>query len=164
MGGDKFTIEQEVADALLDVGVRIPLKTFHFPLRKKPVQIRLTMKRPRLGTQIRIARLYLAMGVTYEQYNRYNTHQRLQFLAEHGAKISRMVALTVCRGAIAGWLFSELMAWFLRWVVEDIYMEAAYERFVILLGTKSFESIIKSAEEKNPLTPLNVSHNERKGS
>jgi hypothetical protein len=163
MDGGKFTIEQEVADALLDVGVRIPLKTFRFPLRKKPVQVRITMKRPRLGTQIRIARLYLALGVTSEQYSRYNTHQRLQFLAEHGAEISRMVALTVCRGMLSGYLFSSALAWFLRWAVEDIYLEAAYEKFVTLLGTKSFKNIIKSAEEKNPLTPLNVSH-ERKRS
>jgi hypothetical protein len=162
MEGDKFTIEQEVADALLDVGVSIPLKTFRFPFQKKPVQIRVTMKRPRMGTQIRITRLYLAMGVTSEQYSSYGTHQKLQFLAEHGAKISRMVALTVCRGMFSGYLFSGAVAWFLRWEVEDIYMEAAYEKFVALLGTRSFKNIIKSAEEKNPLIPL-LSH-ERKRS
>ena len=154
----KFQIEPEVADALLDVGVRIPLKTFHFPFRKKPVQLRITLKRPKLGTQIRIARLYLKMGVTYEQYNSYGTDQKLRFLAEHGAKISRMVALTVCRDAVSGLLFSAVVAWFLRWTVEDVYMEAAYEKFVLLLGTKSFGDIIRSAEATNPLTPLNQSH------
>jgi len=159
----KFQVEPEVADALLDLGVSIPLKTFRIPFRKKPVQLRITMKRPKLGTQIRIARLYLKMGVTYEEYTSYNTEQKLRFLAEHGAKISRMVALTVCRGVISGYLFSAVAAWFLRWTVEDVYMEAAYEKFVLLLGTKSFGNIIKSAEATNPLTPLNMSH-KRKGS
>lgn len=154
----KFQIEPEVADALLDVGVRIPLKTFRIPFRKKPVQFRITLKRPKLGTQIRIAWLYLKMGVTYEQYKTYNTDQKLRFLAEHGAKVSRMVALTVCRGLVSGYLFSGIAAWFLRHAVEDIYMEAAYEKFVALLGTKSFGNIIRSAQATNPLTPLNLSH------
>ncbi len=153
----KFQIEPEVADALLDIGVRIPLKTFYFPFRKKPVKLRITLKRPQLGTQIRIARLYLKMGVTYEQYKSYGTDQKLRFLAEHGAKVSRMVALTVCRGLVSGYLFSRVVAWFLRHAVEDIYMEAAYEKFVALLGTKSFGNIIRSAETTNPLTPLNMS-------
>jgi hypothetical protein len=155
----KLQIEPEVADALLDVGVRIPLKTFHF--RKEPVQLRITMRRPRLGTQIRIARLYLETGVTYDQYKAYGTDGKLRFIAEHAAKISRMVALTVCRGMISGYLFSGLVAWFLRWAVDDIYMEAAYEKFVFLLGTKSFGNTIRSAEMTNPLNPLNMSHDEK---
>jgi hypothetical protein len=154
----KFQIEPEVADALLDVGVRIPLKTFHFPFRKKPVKIRITMKRPRMGTQIRIARLYLEMGVTYDQYKAFGIDGKLRFMAEHAAKISRMVALTVCRGIVSGYLFSGLVAWFFRWTVDDIYMEAAYEKFVSLLGTRSFENTIRSTETTNPLNPLNMSH------
>jgi hypothetical protein len=154
----KFQIESEVADALLDVGVRIPLKTFHFPFRKEPVQLRITMRRPRLGTQIRIARLYLEMGVTCDQYKACGTDGKLRFMAEHAAKISRMVALTVCRGIVSGYLFSGVVAWFFRWAVDDIYMDAAYEKFVFLLGTKSFENTIRSAEMTNPLNPLNMSH------
>ena len=64
---NKQDLEPQVAEALLDVGVSIPLRSFRLPFRKKPVQIRLTMKRPKLGTQIRIARLYLKMDVTYEK-------------------------------------------------------------------------------------------------
>jgi hypothetical protein len=164
MSGDKFTVEPQVADALLDVGVRIPLKTFHIPFRKKPVQLRVTMKRPCLGTQIRIARLYLETGVTCDELAAYNKKKQMRFMAEHGAKISGMIALTVCRGLVSGYLFSGFVAWFLRWFVEDIYLEAACEKFVSLLGTKSFENTIKSAETTNPLTPLNVSQKRRKGS
>ncbi|MDR0505449.1 MAG: hypothetical protein LBH32_01340 [Dysgonamonadaceae bacterium] len=159
----KTNIEAQVADALLDVGVRIPLKTFHFPFRKKPVQLRVTLKRPCLGTQIRIARLYLEMDVTCDELAAYNKEKQMHFMSEHGAKVSRMIALTICRGLVSGYLFSGIVAWFLRWFVENIYMEAAYERFVSLLGTTSFENIIKSAEMTNPLKPLNLSQ-KRKGS
>lgn len=161
---DKFQLEPQVADALLDVGVRIPLKTFRIPFRKKPVQMRVTLKRPCLGTQIRIARLYLEMGVTYDELAAYNKEKQMHFMSEHGVKISRIIALTICRGFVSGYLFSSIVAWFLRWFVENIYMEAAYENFVSLLGTKSFENTIRSAETTNPLTPLNLSQKRRKGS
>jgi len=161
---NKFQLEPQVADALLDVGVRIPLKTFHLPFQKKPVQLRVTLKRPCLGTQIRIARLYLEMGVTYDELAVFNKDKQMLFMSEHGAKVSRIIALTACRGLISSYLFSGIVAWFLRWFVEDIYMETAYEKFVSLLGTKSFENTIRSAEMTNPLTPLNVSQKRRKGS
>ena len=56
-------IEIEAAEALLDIGVSLPF--FKIPFTRKVV--RLTMRRPCLGGQIRLARLYLQTGVTYER-------------------------------------------------------------------------------------------------
>ena len=42
-------IQMEGADALLDAGVTIPLMRLRLPFRKKPIEIRLTMKRPCLS-------------------------------------------------------------------------------------------------------------------
>ena len=39
-------IEMECADALLDSGVSVPLKRWKFPWLKRPVEVRVTMKRP----------------------------------------------------------------------------------------------------------------------
>jgi hypothetical protein len=158
----KMQIEPQVADALLDVGVRIPLKTFHLPFRKKPVKLRIVMKRPQMGTQIRIARLYLKIGVTYAQLCSFNKEQQMLFMDEHGKDVSRIIALTICRGLVTGYLFSGIVAWMFRWFVEDIYMEAAYEKFASLLGTKSFENTIKSVEMTNPLNPLNLSQTKKR--
>lgn len=36
-------IQQEAAEALLNVGVSLPLKEFRLPFRKKPVVLRVTM-------------------------------------------------------------------------------------------------------------------------
>lgn len=162
MATDNFNIEPMVADALLDVGASIPLKTIQIPFFKKPVKLRVTMKRPCLGNQIRIAKLYLAMGVTCESLQSSGRDGNIRLMAKHGAKISQMVALTLCRGYITGWLLARPVAWMLRWFVEDVYMEAAYEQFVLLLGTRSFGNIIKSAEMTNPLSPLNVSHKRKR--
>ncbi|WP_289771951.1 MULTISPECIES: hypothetical protein [Bacteroides] len=160
---NKQDVEPQVAEALLDVGVSIPLWRFHLPFRKKPVQLRMTMKRPKLGTQLRIARLYLKIGVTYEKMRDFTKEEQMSFMVEHGHDVCRMIALTICRGRYSGLLLSPLVSWILLWWVDDVYLQAACTRFVSLLGTKSFENIIRSAEKTNPTVPLNQSQ-QKKGS
>lgn len=160
---NKQDVEPQVAEALLDVGVSIPLWRFHLPFRKKPVQLRMTMKRPKLGTQLRIARLYLKIGVTYEKMRDFTKEEQMSFMVEHGHDVCRMIAFTICRGRYSGLLLSPLVSWILLWWVDDVYLQAACTRFVSLLGTKSFENIIRSAEKTNPTVPLNQSQ-QKKGS
>ena len=95
-------IEIEAAEALLDIGVSLPF--FKIPFTRKVV--RLTMRRPCLGGQIRLARLYLQTGVTYERMLEFTKHEELAYMALHGRRVSKMVALTICRGAFSTWLFS----------------------------------------------------------
>ena len=156
----KKNVEIEAAEALLDVGVSLPFLRFKIPFRKKPVSIRVTMKRPCLGSQIRIAKLYLV--ITYEEMEQFNKHEEMAFLAIHGKRVSKMVALTICRGAISGLLFSGIVAWLLRWFVPDKYLQGANQRFITLLGTKSFMRIIESVQISNPLKPRESQ--KRKGS
>lgn len=158
----KKNVEIEAAEALLDVGVSLPFLQFKIPFREKPLSIRVTMKRPCLGSQIRIAKLYLELGVTHEEMEQFNKHEEMAFLAIHGKRVSKMVALTICRGAISG-IFAGFIAWLLRWFVPDKYLQGANQRFVSLLGTKSFTRIIESVQIANPLKPR-TSQEEKKGS
>ena len=48
-------IQREGADALLDIGVSVPLKAFHIPFRKSPLELRVTMRRPYMSGQILFA-------------------------------------------------------------------------------------------------------------
>ena len=138
---------------MLDIGVSLPFKAVRIPFTDKRFALRMTMKRPCLGNQIRIARHYLKIGVTYEQMKVFEKHEEMVFLATHGKRISKMIALTICRGAFSGWLFSPFMAWFIRWFVPDAFIMGANLRFITLLGTKDFMNIIKSSEIANPLRP-----------
>lgn len=152
-------VEIEAAEALLDIGVSLPF--FKIPFTRRAV--RLTMKRPCLGGQIRLARLYLQTGITYEQMLAFTKHEELAYMARHGKRVSKMVALTICRGAFATWLLSDLLAWLLRWFVDDRYLRAANMQFLRLLGTKSFTSIIRSISTANPMRPR-LSQRRKKGS
>lgn len=155
-------IQREGADALLDVGVSVPLKAFRIPLRKKPVELRVTMKRPYLSGQIRFARTYLSMGVTSEQMWCFSKEEEMEFMARHGKKISRMVACTICRGWWSRHLLLGPASWFVRNFMEQSYLLGAVKRFVSLMGTDPFIPIIRSAEMTNPMK-LRLSQ-KRKGS
>ena len=144
-------IEKEGAEALLDTGLSVPLKELHLPFFKKPILLRVTMRRPTLAGQIRIAKEWLAMGVSHEEMWHFSKEEEMQFLAKHGKKLSRMVAYTLCRGWISRHLLVGLTAWAVRNWMESKYLVSVTKKFVGLMGTDSFTDIIKSAETVNPM-------------
>lgn len=144
-------IQMEGADALLDAGVIVPLMRLRLPLRKTPVEICLTMKRPCLSGQILIARTYLSMGVTSEQMWSFTKEQEMDFLAKHGRAVSRMIAYTICRSLFARKILLKPTAWIVRNFMCNDYLLGAMKRFVSLMGTDPFIPIIRSAERTNPM-------------
>ena len=77
-------IQREGAEALLDAGVSLPLKDLRIPFRKQPLRLRLTMKRPTLSRQIKIAHAYLTMNTTAEELEAMDHERQMAFLARHG--------------------------------------------------------------------------------
>lgn len=80
-------IQREGAEALLNVGVSLPLKDFKVPFRKEPLNLRLTMKRPTMARQIQIARTWLSVGMTLEEFEALDYDGQMEFLAKHGKKL-----------------------------------------------------------------------------
>lgn len=144
-------IQREGAEALLDTGVSVPLLTLKLPWRKKPVELLVTMKRPCMSGQIRIARTYLTMGVTSEQMWRFTKEEQMRFLSDHGKKLSRLIAYTICRRGIMLRARTWIMSWLVRRFMSMEHQIGAILRFVMLLGTDPFMPIIRSAERRNPM-------------
>ena len=132
-------IQREGADALLDIGVSVPLKAFHIPFRKSPLELRVTMRRP-------------YMGITSEEMWGFSKEEEMQFLASHGKAVSRMVAYTLCRGPFSRRVLLRPVAWLIRNFMEQRYLVGAIKRFVSLMGTDPFIPIIRSAERTNPMS------------
>ena len=144
-------IEREGADALLDTGVSVPLKAIHIPFKKTPLVLRVTMKRPCMSGQLRIARTYLSMGVTSEEMWKFTKEEEMQFLVNHGKKVSRMLAYMICRGYFARKFGVCLTSWFIRNFMPHEYQMEVMKKFVTLMGTDPFIPIIRSAEIANPM-------------
>ena len=89
-------LEKEAAEALLDRGVSVPFKDIRLPFRKKPLKVRVTMKRPTLAGQIEIGRQYLEMDITAEEVRTMPKLGQMRFIAKHGKCLSRIIAYTVC--------------------------------------------------------------------
>lgn len=151
-------IQREGAEALLNVGVSLPLKDFKVPFRKEPLRLRVTMKRPTLGALLKIASLYLSMETTQEQLRSMAFDEQMAWLAKHGKKLSHIIALTIPYR----WVPTCVTSWIVRHYMKHEYQMAAIDKFVSLLGTDPFIPIIKSAEGTNPMK-LRLSQ-ERKGS
>ena len=87
---DKSTerlVQAEGTAALLDRGVSVPLKELRIPLVKKPLKLRVVMRRPRLGGLIRLARVYLSLGVTADEMKKFTKDEEMAFIAAHGLSL-----------------------------------------------------------------------------
>lgn len=146
-------IEKEAAEALLDRGVSVPFKELRIPFMKKPLKLRVTMRRPTLGGIIGISRIYRKMGVTAEEMRGWTVGRRMRFMAEHGCDLSLVMAHTVCRGRLLQPLLLRPAAWIIRNFVEYRYLLVAVEQFESLMGTDPFMPIIRSADRTNPMKP-----------
>ena len=155
-------IQQEGAEALLDAGVSVPLKEVRLPFRKKPIRLRVTMKRPTMSGQLHIARTYLSMGVTAKEMAAFTKEEEMAFLANHTKAVSRIIAYALCRGYVARHLLVGVTAWAVRNLMDQRCLMVSFMTFVRLMGTRPFTSIIRSAEMSNPMN-LRLSH-KRKGS
>lgn len=151
MNIDERIIQHEGAAALLDRGLSVPLKDIYVPFIKKPIKLRVTMRRPRMGGLMRLAQVYLTLGVTAAQMKKFSKEEEMAFIALHGKKISRMIAYTLCRGWWSRHFLVGITAWWVRNWMEKEYLEAVMHNFIMLLGTDPFTSIIRSAEKMNPM-------------
>ena len=121
-------------------------------MAERPVEVRVTMKRPRLRGQILLAREYLKTGVKPDWQPKDKTEE-LAFVAEHGKAVSRLLASTVCRGygvAARGHRGDSVGTAELCGVALSDGMFRTFER---LMGTKDFMRIISSTARANPMTP-----------
>lgn len=148
----KRNIELEAAEALLDVGISVPILRVRIPFCR-PWVLRMTMRRPRWGTYMRIVRIYLKLGVTAEQVAAMTEDDERRFFDEHAVEASRMLALTICSGYLSGLLLAPFVAWLLRWRVPREYLLEAQRRFRNLKVSRDFMNTIVWAEATNPFRP-----------
>ncbi|KAA6347821.1 hypothetical protein EZS27_004686 [termite gut metagenome] len=146
-----MNVQQEASEALLDRGVSVPLKEIRLFGRR--ITLRLVLKRPCLGNRIRIAREYLMLDCTSEQMSRFTDVDQMTFVAVHGKRLSRMMALCVCRGYVSGGLFTPLVAFLIRWFIPPALIQGVILNFISLMGTKDFMNFIRSVERMNPMQP-----------
>ena len=148
--------ELKACKLMLDMGVAVPVRPLKY-LYRKGKSCRVVMRTPYAGTILRIDRLYLSLGVTYEELKEYSYEQNAGFMQKHGKTVSRMVAYTLVRGWLAGWLLNRPVAWWLRWRVHPMMMQEAMFQMLSMLDKEGFRDTIRLAQKMNLMKP-NLSH------
>ena len=57
------------------------------------------MRVPTYASLLNIGRMYLKLGVRYDEVKEYDFEQKVEFITRHGVGVSRMVACGIVRGA-----------------------------------------------------------------
>ena len=78
-----------------DGGISLPLR---LPGGR---HIRWVMRVPTYASLLNIGRMYLKLGVRYDEVKEYDFEQKVELITRHGVSVSRMVAYTLCRGWIS---------------------------------------------------------------
>lgn len=142
-----FDKERLAAKVLADDGISLPLRL----LGGK--NIRWVMRVPTLESRARMSKMYLKMGVTYEDLKTYTFEQKLEFMVKHTKTVSRMVAYSIVRGWLLGWLLNLPVAWMLRACMHPAALEEAWILALGAMNTVPFGNIIRLAEVTNLMTP-----------
>lgn len=142
--------ELRACELILDLGVSVPYRPLRFLSKKGRHGI--VMRTPCMGGMIRVVRRYLKLGVSYEEIKEYTFDERMAFIAQHGAEVSRIVAGAIVSGRISGWLLNGIVAWWLRWRVHPAYLDEAMRQVLEHLRIQDFSTIIRSADAMNVMT------------
>jgi len=143
--------ELKATEALLDVGLSVPLRPLRF--KKWKISSRVTIKRPPLGGLLRILRLWLPLNVQAEEIEAMTERERLVFIDKNGKAVSRIVALMICSGFITGKILAPALAAFLRWRCHPDTMLMTTVAFMQLQDTRSFTNITRSVSALNVAAP-----------
>lgn len=146
---DRFEIESLSERVMQDGGISLPLR---LPGGR---HIRWVMRVPTYASLLNIGRMYLKLGVRYDEVKGYDFEQKVELITRHGVSVSRMVAYGIVRGRILSPLLNRPVAW--------MHPAALGEAWIIVVRTLStvpFGNIIRLAETINPMSPV-LSHEKR---
>lgn len=146
-------IEKLAADTILQRGVKvkIPAPFFIRLFGKKNISLLLTS--PFEGTMHRVASYYLSTGITSDKLEGITVEEAAQLHAKHGKAISKAVAVAILNGYISGWLFTKILAWYLRWHLTPRVLLTLTTTLIIYGGVQDFINTTKSVRKMTLTTP-----------
>ena len=146
-------IEQSAADTLLGRGIAIPINAPFFIrwFGKKEIYPKVTA--PYYGTQLRVSSYFASTGLTVEALENISLADANIVFAKHGKVVSKIIACSLLNGRFSGWLFTRLLASYLRWNCKAQLMLDVTFYLIVLGNTRDFLNIIRSAQSLTITAP-----------
>lgn len=146
-------IEKFAADTLLQKGVQIKIRApFLFRCFGKKT-VKLTITSPMEGTLHRVAGYFLQTGLTLEQIDNITVEKAIELMYLHGKQINKAVAVAVLNGYVSGYLFTRLLAWYLRWNCKSNEQFILVNLLLLYGGVEDFINITRSVRAMKITTP-----------
>lgn len=147
-------IEQEAAEIILDRRKRLPMPAPFFLRWFGKKEIGFWVKANRAGTGYRISRYYAQLGVTQEVLEKLTVDEALKLHAAKGFLVSKMLACAILNGYFSGWLFTKLLAFYIRENSDYMY-QLGLVNWLLLHGELSyFISTIRSVSKLRVTMPI----------
>ena len=147
-------VERLAADQILEKGVRMQLRApFLFRLFGKRT-VGLTVRAPYIGTMIRVSRLYLNTGITDDKLNDISHEEAHALMAVHGVSISKAVACAWLNGYFLGWLFTKLLARYIRNHATAKELMVVTTMLLIYGGVSDFINTTRSVRDMKMTAPM----------
>jgi len=146
-------VEQFAADTILQRGVKVKIPA---PLLLRLVgkkTISLTVTSPFEGTMHRVASYYLSTGITTDQLEGITAEASLELMVKHGKTISKAVAVAILNGYVSGWLFTKMLAKYLRWHLTPNQFYSFTTLLIIHGGIQDFINTTKSVRKMTITQP-----------
>ena len=149
---DPVVTERLAAENLLQRGVKIKIVAPWF-IRwlKKTVTLRLTS--PFEGTLLRVSAYYLSTGLQDHKLENITVEESLLLMSTHGKAISKAVACAILNSYWSGKLFTNPLAWYLRWHLKPKELFALTTALLIYGGTADFMNTTRLVRTMKSTTP-----------
>ena len=145
--------ERLAAETILQRGVKVKIAAPFFLrwIGKKTIGIRLTS--PFEGTMYRVSAYYLSTGISDEKLNDLTTEEALALMAVHGKAITKAVACAILNGYWSGKLFTNFLAWYLRWHCKPQELFALTTAVLIYGGAQDFMNTTRLVRQMKMTSP-----------
>lgn len=146
-------VEKYAADTILQRGVKVKIPApFVLRLFRKK-HIHLILKSPYEGTMHRVASYYLSTGITTDALEGITLEKALELQAKHGKTISKAIAVALLNGYVKGWLFTKMLAHYLRWHLKPEELFTLTTLIVVHGGVQDFINTTKSVRKLTLTAP-----------
>ncbi|MEM9338720.1 MAG: hypothetical protein AAGA66_08340 [Bacteroidota bacterium] len=145
--------ESLVADHLLHRGTRMKVRA---PFFLKWIGIKafsMTVRAPFEGTMHRVAKYYLSTGIKEDQLNEITYEEALSLWTIHGKVISKAIACAWLNGFWSGMLFTNPVAWYIRWHCTPKELFGITTILLLYGGTSDFMNITRSVRMMKMTSP-----------
>ncbi len=144
--------ERLAAETILQRGVKVKIPA-PFIIRWFKKTITLRMGSPFEGTLLRVSRYYLSTGIDSRKIDNLTVEEALVFMGLHGKAISKAVACAILNGYWSGKLFTNFLAWYLRWHMSPKDLFALTTALLIYGGTSDFMNTTRLVRKMKATTP-----------